>query len=63
MKAVFTVLGLALAGLAWHAGGELGERLGLEAFDPLPRLALLLVVLGGFDRMMAFRNGVDNADQ
>ena len=63
MRIVLTVLALALAALAWHAGGELGERLGVEAFDPLPRLALLLAVLGGFDRVLMLRNGTDHADK
>lgn len=62
MRVVFTLLALALAALAWHAGGELAERLGIEAFDPLPRLALLLAVLGGFDRYLAMRDRNGHAD-
>ncbi len=57
-----TLAALAIAALAWHYGGRLGENLGLEAFDPLTRLALLLATLAGLERVLTSRNGKNHAD-
>ena len=52
MRIALTLLALGAGALAWHYGGWLGEWLGLEVFDPLPRLALLLAVLAGLERVV-----------
>ena len=62
MRILRTLAALVIAALAWHYGGRLGEYLGLEAFDPLPRLALLLVALTGLERVLTIKNGGNHAD-
>jgi hypothetical protein len=62
MRPLLTLAALAIAAAAWQGGGWLGEHLGLEVFDPLPRLALLLAGLAGFERVMTFGNGKNHAD-
>ncbi len=62
MRVVLTLVAVAIGAAAWQGGGWLGEHLGLEVFDPLTRLALLLAVLAGFERVLTFGNGKNHAD-
>ena len=44
-SAALTLAAIALAWLAWIAGGEIAERLGVADLDPLPRVAALFAAL------------------
>ena len=49
MRVLWSALAIALAILVWEGSFDLFERIGLDAFDPLDRICLVVLVLSGAD--------------
>jgi len=52
LPAALTLAAVALTWLVWVDGADLADLAGLGGLDPLPRLALVFILLAAMDRIL-----------